>query len=418
MGTDTEVVIIGAGPAGSSAAIWLATAGWEVTLMEQSRFPRHKVCGECITAAGWAALDELGVGCELQPLAGPELRQVGWMRADRTLVAQMPACPAGPHRYGRALGRHHLDTVLLERARSLGVTVLQPARLLEVRGAAGGFTCRYELRPPRHCEAPLARLEGMLRAAVFIDAHGSWEREVVVSGAEPGPIPQSSRSGSDLLAFKAHFQNARLASGYLPVIAFDGGYGGMVTGDHGRTTLACCIRRDALERCRRDSPGEAAGAAIESYLRRSCRGVAEALNDAQRDGPWLSVGPIRPGVRVDRADGVFRVGNAGGETHPLVGEGIGMALQSSALLAAQLGRKQPAAHPSRYFDRIQRAYAAAWRRQFSSRLWIAQLYAHIAMHPALVPAAQEILGRLPRALTVAARVAGKARPAPLRQLLS
>jgi flavin-dependent dehydrogenase len=220
------------------------------------------------------------------------------------------------------------------------------------------------------------------------------------------------------LAFKASFRNARLRNGFLPVIALNGGYGGMVTADHGRTTLACCIRRDALEKLRRDAPGESAGAAIEDYLRRSCHGIAEALRDAQRDGAWLSVGPIRPGVRIDSADSFLRIGNAAGETHPLIGEGIGMALQSAALLAVHLGRKPTVAYDWKDFDRIQRTYAAAWRRQFTMRLRIAQLYAQIAMNPVLSPAALGILTHLPRVLTFAARMAGKARPAPLRPSLN
>jgi menaquinone-9 beta-reductase len=418
MSADSDVLIIGAGPAGASVAIRLAMAGWHVILIEQNGYPRHKVCGECISAGSWALLDELGVGSELQHLAGPDLRQIGWMSADRTLVAQMPACPEGPYRYGRALGRDYLDTVLVERARSLGVTVLQPAKVLEVSGAAGHFECRYELRSNQVTGTTRIQAAGTLRAAVVIDAHGSWERGPVMSGTEPGAARRHSRSDSDLMAFKASFRNARLASGFLPVIALNGGYGGMVTADHGRTTLACCIRRDALEKCRRDAPGQAAGAAIESYLRRSCHGIAEALGSAQRDGPWLSVGPVRPGVRIATADGVLRVGNAAGETHPLIGEGIGMALQSAALLAVQLDRKPAVAHDSKHFDRIQRTYAAQWRRQFTSRLRIAQLYACIAMNPALTPAAQRVLARLPGALTFAARMAGKARPAPVRRSLN
>lgn len=415
---DADALIIGAGPAGASAAIRLATAGWHVILIEQHHFPRHKVCGECISAGSWALLDELGVGSELQHLAGPDLRQVGWMSADRTLVAQMPACPDGPYRYGRALGRDYLDTVLVERARSLGVTVLQPARLLGVNGAAGRFECRYELRSRQLTGAAQLRSEGTLRAAVVIDAHGSWERGPAVSGTESGAARRGRRSDSDLLAFKASFRNATLPSGFLPVIALNGGYGGMVVADHGRATLACCIRRDALEKCRRDAPGEAAGAAVESYLRRSCHGIAEALGGAQRDGPWLSAGPVQPGVRIATSDGVLRVGNAAGETHPLIGEGIGMALQSTALLAAQLGRKPAVALDAKHLDRIQRAYAAEWRREFTSRLRIAQLYAYLAMNPALSPTARRVLARIPRVLTFAARMAGKARPAPVRRSLN
>jgi 2-polyprenyl-6-methoxyphenol hydroxylase-like FAD-dependent oxidoreductase len=330
----------------------------------------------------------------------------------------MPACPDGPYEYGRALGRDYLDAVLLQRARSLGVTVLQPAKLLSVSGVAGCFECQFELRPPHMPAATQLRGQATLCAALVIDAHGSWEHELTWSSNRPGTAVAPRRSNSDLLAFKATFRDAGLLSGFLPVIAFNGGYGGMVKADHGRTTLACCIRRDALEKCRRDAPGETAGEAIEGHLRRCCHGIEKALRDAQRDGSWLSVGPMRPGVRVDSADPFLRVGNAAGETHPLIGEGIGMALQSASLLAAALGRAPTKTHEWKHFDQTQRTYAAAWRRQFASRLRIAQIYAHIAMSPALRPAATAMLTRLPQALTVAARMAGKAHPASRRRPLN
>ena len=62
-----------------------------------------------------------------------------------------------------------------------------------------------------------------------------------------------------------------------------------------------------------------------------------ALAGAEREGPWLASGPLRPGVRLGQGDGIFRVGNAAGEAHPIVGEGISMALQSAFVLAALLG---------------------------------------------------------------------------------
>ena len=51
MQTRFDALIIGAGPAGSSAAILLATAGWSVALIEKQAFPRRKVCGECVAAS-------------------------------------------------------------------------------------------------------------------------------------------------------------------------------------------------------------------------------------------------------------------------------------------------------------------------------------------------------------------------------
>ena len=82
--TDYDAIIVGAGPAGSSAAILLARAGWSIALVEKQRFPRRKVCGECIAASNLPLLDALGIGAEVAAQAGPELRGVALMRGDRT----------------------------------------------------------------------------------------------------------------------------------------------------------------------------------------------------------------------------------------------------------------------------------------------------------------------------------------------
>jgi 2-polyprenyl-6-methoxyphenol hydroxylase-like FAD-dependent oxidoreductase len=310
----------------------------------------------------------------------------------------MPACTVGPYAYGRVLGRDRLDALLLRRARSLGVVVLQPMRARFLGGAAGRFECEVE-SPDRALRT--------LRTPVVIDAHGSWERGPATSERSAGSPPTRKRN-SDLFAFKANFRGTRLAPGFLPVLALPGAYGGMVVGDAARTTVACCIRRDRLSSARALRPGAAAGDAVEEYLRRTCRGVRDALDGASRDGPWLSVGPLRPGVRVDEFNGVFRVGNAAGESHPLIGEGISMALQSSSLLAAALLR-QPAVEVSgRRAEQVNAAYSAAWRRAFVPRLRLAAVYAHVAMRPVLAGAARAWLRRWPDTLRGGARLAGKA----------
>jgi len=56
-----DVVVVGAGPAGSSAAYWLATAGLDVALVEKTSFPREKVCGDGLTPRGTRALVDMGI---------------------------------------------------------------------------------------------------------------------------------------------------------------------------------------------------------------------------------------------------------------------------------------------------------------------------------------------------------------------
>jgi len=156
-------------------------------------------------------------------------------------------------------------------------------------------------------------------------------------------------------------------------------------------------------------PGVSAGLAMEEYLRYSCPEVGEVLARAQRIGPWLSIGPVRPGIRVSNAEGPFRVGNAAGETHPLIGEGMSMALQSAFLLTSRLIEQPALAIDSRRSREIDRGYDQAWRNAFAPRLRFAAIYAHIAMHPALGVWAGAFLRRWPQLLTEGARLAGKAR---------
>ena len=219
---------------------------------------------------------------------------------------------------------------------------------------------------------------------------------------------------SDLFGFKANFRNSSMPRDLMPLLAFPGGYGGMVHTDGDRVSLSCCIRRDQLEHCRHRWPNVKAGAAVLAHIRSSCKGVALALSSAALDRAWLSSGPLRTGIRTFGQDGIFAVGNAAAEAHPIVAEGISMAIQSATLLCGQL-----IAHPevrsdsprsSRALDGIRRDYAMAWRRNFSRRLYMAALFAHLFMRPVPARIATRFLERFPQFLTEAARWSGKAEP--------
>ncbi len=417
---DFDAVIIGAGPAGSTAAILLARAGWSVALVEKQAFPRRKVCGECLAAGNLPLLEALGLeGTVAQ--AGPALRQMVLMQGHQQVSAELPAADDRQHRWGRALGRETLDTELLEQARAAGVSVFQPWTVQALDGGAGQWRCA--IRRPLTAEddtmgadasAPTLEADASpasapssltLYAPVAIAAHGSWE-------ALPSerPARRKARKPSDLLAFKAEFRGASLPPGQLPVLSFEGGYGGMVVGDDGLLTLACCVRSDRLEALRREAPGTRAGDVVEAMLQRECQGVRTALTSAVRQGAWLAAGPVRPGVRLGDNDGLFRIGNAAGEAHPIIGEGMSMALQSAWLLCAHLLQApspNEAADPQ-WQRRTAGDYAAQWRQFFAPRLRLAAAFAHLAMRPRMSHALMSLLQRWPGLLTLGARWAGKA----------
>lgn len=410
--TRFDAVVVGAGPAGSTVAIQLARAGWAVALVERQRFPRRKVCGECIAASNLPLLETLGIADAFDALAGTDLRQVTLLRGDQAVTADLPSADHDRYPWGRALGRESLDSLLLDQARAAGAVVLQPCAVQAILGTAGAWHC--ELRPLE--SATLLRL----RAQVVVDAHGSWE-----DLPSDRPRRRQGRSAADLFAFKANFSGSMLPRGQISVLALDGGYGGMVVADHGTTTIACCIRRDRLHELRSAAPGLSASEAVQAWLLRGCVGVRRALHGACRDGPWLTSGPLDPGVRLHADDAIFRVGNAAGEAHPILGEGMSMALQSAALLCTHLlGRRGAAAVPAAAVQAgLQRAYAAAWRRQFAPRLRLAAAFAHLAMQPRSAAALMQLLRLWPRLLTLGARWGGKVRtpewvdvavPAPAR----
>ena len=405
MRTSFDAVVIGAGPAGSAAAILLAGVGWSVALVEKQVFPRRKVCGECIAASNLPLLDALGIGAAFEAQAGPPLRQVALMRGDDCIVADLPPFDAADarHRWGRALGRETLDTLLLERARSVGVRVLQPwaVRAIDALRSDGA-----EHRCTLVSVQTQAQLQ--LHAPIVIDAHGSWE----ALPSERAPR-RAAHKAADLFAFKANFRDAALREGLLPVLSFDGGYGGMVVADDGVMTLACCLRRDRLDALRQAAPGLRVGEVVQAALARECAGVRNALRSAlrsaTREGPWLAAGPIDPGIRLRADDALLRIGNAAGEAHPIIGEGMSMALQSAFLLGGQLiaaASGSTAWTPARQRE-VARRHAAVWRRAFAPRLLLAAAFAHAAMRPLSGAALVTLARAWPGLLTRGARWGGK-----------
>ncbi|HYE91541.1 MAG TPA: hypothetical protein VEA38_11005, partial [Terriglobales bacterium] len=235
--------------------------------------------------------------------------------------------------------------------------------------------------------------DGEIAARLVVDTHGSW-----LAGPF-APLPPTS--DRDLLGFKARFAGASLPRGLMPLVLFPGGYGGLVHTDGGDVSFSCCIGYGVLRRAREGFPS--AGEAVLAHVSGRNRAFRETLSGATLRGSWLAAGPIRPGFRTLHRDGVFAAGNAAGEAHPLVAEGIAMAIQSGWLLARHLASATPLS--------AARGYARDWRRHFARRIRAAQLFESLAATAA--PAFVGAVRLVPAALTWGAWASGKSHlPAP------
>ena len=387
-----DAIIMGAGPAGATAGLLLARAGWSVAILEKAVFPRRKVCGEFMSATNAPLFAELGLTDLVSRLSGPEVRRVGLYAQDALLDAPMPRSAGSASGMGRALGRDVLDALLLDNAVAAGAALKQPWSALRIEAHEQRKACIIGHRKERET----------LHSRIVIAAHGSWEQGDLPTQLKRPHLPD------DLLGFKAHFRGASLPADLIPLLVFPGGYGGMVTSDDGRVSLTGCIQRRVLDRLRMNAAATAAGEVFLQHVTASCLGVAKALSGAALDGGWLSAGPINPGIRKRFENGIFRVGNAAGEAHPIVAEGISMAMQSGWLLAHHLIAAD-ARSASVSLAAVGAAYSDAWSERFAPRIRAASVFAKIALNPTLASTALTLMKLAPKILTFGATLSGKTR---------
>lgn len=147
-----DVIIAGAGPAGSALAIELASDGMAVLLLDAARFPRDKPCGDYVSPRGLARLSALGCGGAIARQACTPIRRSRlYLNRDLLVSGSLPRVTGLPD-HGLAVPRKVLDEILFRRAVEAGVEAREECRAtgfeitprgVEVVAKQGGKACRF-----------------------------------------------------------------------------------------------------------------------------------------------------------------------------------------------------------------------------------------------------------------------------------
>jgi geranylgeranyl reductase family protein len=317
---EADVIIVGAGPAGSTTAFYLAQSGLDVLMLEKSRFPREKVCGDGLTPRAVKALVGMGISVSEKDgwVRNKGLRVIG---AGKRLELPWPELASYPG-YGLVRTRHDLDQTLARRAQQAGarleegVTVTGPA-LDERTGGITGVVAR-----------PAGGEERVYRARVVVAADGNSSRLSVAMGLR-------KRDDRPLgVAVRAYFRSPRHDDDYLEswLDLWDGdrllpGYGWIFGMGDGTSNVGLGLLNTSAAFGNTD---------YHAMLRKWLDGMpAEwGFTEENRTGPIRGAAlPMGFNRTPHYYRGLLLVGDAGGMVNPFNGEGIAYAMESGEILA-------------------------------------------------------------------------------------
>jgi flavin-dependent dehydrogenase len=323
-----DVTIIGGGPGGSIAAVVLARRGHRVTVLEQHRFPRDKVCGECLSALGIGVLRSLDLIAPVEALRPARMRRAVLLSpSGRCAAISLPAEMWG-------LTRKALDEILLTAAGQAGADVRQRQRCESLCCDNGG-------RPVLGVRDLSTNRTYQLRCDYVILADGK------------GALGLERPPASGDLGIKAHFRDVGAPADAVVLFGLPGHYGGVGPTEGGLWNLAMSVPEWRLRQARGD-PERLLGAMVDEN-----RGLAAMIRGARQVSDWLAAPLPRYGLSRQWPERVIPIGNAASAIEPIGGEGMGLAMASGAIAAGVIDAAERAGRPVNA-QALRRAYGRLW----------------------------------------------------------
>jgi flavin-dependent dehydrogenase len=372
-----DVVIIGAGPAGSSLAAGLAKLGWDVVLVERHRLPRHKVCGEFLSPEAQTSLRQLGL---YQVVAGLSPVVIGRARLVSRTGIRLPVPLPGP---AWGVSRFALDAALATAAQTSGAELRSGCTATSIAPAGEDFDVTLRA----------GSLSPVIRARAVIAACGRYSL--------PGLPPTTSSRSESYVGLKCHYEAVSMPV-QVELYFFPGGYVGVSPVEGGQVNICLLISRPALSRAGKDIHSVLDQAACQNpELKRRLAG-GHSLPETE-----AAIAPVDLNRPASPWDGLACLGDTAVMIPPFCGDGMAMALRSAELcmplahgfLQGRLTRPE-----------WQAAYSTAWHAAFDRPVRIARYLQTILNAPLLSDAFLGLGQLIPPLAAALVRATRESRP--------
>ncbi len=330
---DYDIIVMGGGLAGCSSAIQLRSQGQRVLLLEQQRYPVHKLCGEFLSVEVISSFARLGI-LEAVRKAGahPITRTYLTTSNGASLESELPGV-------GLGLSRYQLDLLLFQRAQELGADCLDGTK---VNSVSGGLQQGFMVNTS----------QGNFSSRLVLGCHGK-RSTLDLSRPFTGQY-------NPFVAFKGHYTGIALP-GVIELHAFPGGYCGLSQIETGEINL-CWIAHEKILNCKNSTLPD------PLWQNPVLAARLHSMQCVRKSQHRLSQISFALKGKFD-AD-VCMIGDSAGMITPFCGDGMAMALQSAEMaiplvtgfLQGNLSERD-----------LKRQYTSIWNREFRTRLQIGRL---------------------------------------------
>ncbi len=329
-----DVAIVGGGPAGSSCAVFCALAGLRTLVLEREKFPREKVCGDCLNPSCWPVLERLSLAQRVRDLPHSKLASVEFIAIDgRKAIVDLPTGDDCELSVKRSL----FDDLLLRRARELRAHVREGTTVTALNCSHGPVA-----RPGR--DAPQRR-----------GYSGDWRIETA-TGESFFARTLLPRHARERVALQAHIPLPRNFGRRVVLQFLPEGYSGQAPVNETELNLCLVGTPPTISRLRR---------------------WAERYFEITSDQPWRTITPLTRSPVSCAHENLFFLGDAARVVEPFTGEGIYYAIRSGELAAIAISKTTRGEDQQATLREFARACAEMYR----GRLWINRLARAAVLSP-------------------------------------